>query len=309
MRFVKFSFAFLILGVLLHHTAAMTLPLALTFVMVASVWPIYRGRRNLWGAALATSVLCLVLAALGAFIVWVGHYTVTESPQVMERVSELLPQDQTNSSAKELGTFLLGVLGSLIPALGLALLLFLDLPRLLRVADERLSGHSKTEPLKEWARKTARMTSRYWVARTVAGGLSGLLVGLGCLLLDIRLALLWASVNFLFNYIPTLGSVAASVLPAAFALAYSGPEKAVLALLVVGGVQLFMGNVLDPYIQDQFLPLSAFAVLLAVVAWGWVWGPLGALIGVPLTEALVGLACVFGFRLPSQLLRNREGKN
>jgi predicted PurR-regulated permease PerM len=62
---------------------------------------------------------------------------------------------------------------------------------------------------------------------------------------------------------------------------------ALLVLLGVGGVQLIMGQYIDPLLQGKYLALSPLVVLLSVTFWGWLWGIGGAFLGVPLTIGVV----------------------
>jgi predicted PurR-regulated permease PerM len=132
---------------------------------------------------------------------------------------------------------------------------------------------------------------RYLLVRTLLGLITGSVVTLGCWLLGIRLPLVWGVSNFLLNYLPTVGSVLGVIPPVLFTLADTGdPRQAVVALAVVGGAQLALGNWVDPLLQGKYLQMSPTAVLLGVTFWGWLWGPLGAFAGVPLM-LFIGRAC------------------
>lgn len=132
---------------------------------------------------------------------------------------------------------------------------------------------------------------RYLVVRTGLGLLTGVVVALGCWGLSVRLPLVWGFTNFLLNYIPTVGSVIGAIPPVAFTLADTGdPSQALVPLAIVGGAQLVLGNWVDPLLQGKYLEMSPTVVLLAVTFWGWLWGPWGAFVGVPLT-LFIGRAC------------------
>jgi predicted PurR-regulated permease PerM len=93
--------------------------------------------------------------------------------------------------------------------------------------------------------------------------------------------------NFLLNYIPTLGSILGVIPPVLFGLVQGGWRLGALALVAVGGVQLVMGTLVDPRLQGRYLRLSPLVVLFSVAFWEWLWGIPGAFIGVPLTVGLV----------------------
>ena len=89
---------------------------------------------------------------------------------------------------------------------------------------------------------------------------------------------------------PSVGSALAVVPPTLMALAEGGLSKAAAVFLVIGALQVFFGNVVDPRLEGKLMSLSPFGVLLSIVFWGWLWGPAGALLAVPLTVAVV-IAC------------------
>ncbi|MDZ4778484.1 MAG: AI-2E family transporter, partial [Alphaproteobacteria bacterium] len=101
-------------------------------------------------------------------------------------------------------------------------------------------------------------------------------------------ALFWAFLIFFLNYIPTVGSMIAVVLPTlAAAVAYptAGPVIAVAA--GVGTWQFVIGNFIQPRFTGDSLNLSAVVVLLALALWGSLWGIAGAFLAVPLTVMLM----------------------
>jgi len=148
------------------------------------------------------------------------------------------------------------------------------------------------ERMLEVASETATQMRRYFLVRTAIGLLTGALCALGAWAIGLDLWWLWGILNFLLNYIPTLGSILGIVPPVAFAAIQPGGdlELALMALGVVGGVQLVMGNWIDPLVQGKYLALSPLVVLASVTLWGYLWGVAGALLGVPLTIVAV-LVC------------------
>jgi predicted PurR-regulated permease PerM len=85
---------------------------------------------------------------------------------------------------------------------------------------------------------------------------------------------------------------------------------AALVLATVGGVQLVMGNYVDPLVQGRYMKLSPVVVLLAVTFWGFVWGIAGALIAVPLTVFAVLVCREFeSTRFIAELLASVDEEN
>lgn len=130
----------------------------------------------------------------------------------------------------------------------------------------------------------------YVMAKSLTSALTGTATGLAAWALGIPLAWVWGLIAFLLEYVPSVGSVIAIVPPVLMALADGGPTRGLLAFGVIATVQIVMGNVVDPRIEGKLMHISPTGVLVSVVFWGWLWGPVGALLAVPLTVAIV-IAC------------------
>ena len=131
---------------------------------------------------------------------------------------------------------------------------------------------------------------RYVWVKTLTSVLTGLATWLAALAFGLPLAWVWGFLAFLLEYVPSVGSALAVIPPTLMALAEGGPTKAATVFLVIGALQVFFGNVIDPRLEGKLMSLSPFGVLLSIVFWGWLWGPVGALLAVPLTVAVV-IAC------------------
>jgi predicted PurR-regulated permease PerM len=91
-------------------------------------------------------------------------------------------------------------------------------------------------------------------------------------------------IGFFLNYVPTIGSIIAAAPAVLLALLQGGGLGS--ALLVTIGymvINVIFGNLLEPYRQGRRLGLSTLVVILSLMFWYWVWGPVGALLAVPLT--------------------------
>ena len=124
-----------------------------------------------------------------------------------------------------------------------------------------------------------------WV-KTIISLLTGLVAGLWVWIMGIEFALLWGLVAFILNYIPNFGSLVAALPPALLALIQSGPLAAVIVLIGYVVINIALGSVMEPYLMGRQIGLSPLVVLLSVIAWGWLWGPVGMLLAVPITMTL-----------------------
>jgi predicted PurR-regulated permease PerM len=101
--------------------------------------------------------------------------------------------------------------------------------------------------------------------------------------LDVDFPVLWGLVAMLLNFIPTIGSIIAGIPPVLLALVQLGPTEAGLVVLGFFLVNTIVGNILEPRYMGKGLGLSALVVFVSLIFWGWLLGPVGMLLSVPLT--------------------------
>ncbi len=124
---------------------------------------------------------------------------------------------------------------------------------------------------------------KYLAVKTVVSLGTGFLAFVWVWTLGIDFPLMWGLVAFIFNYIPNIGSIVAAVGPSLLALVQVdlGRALAVAAGYVV--LNIVFGNILEPTLLGRRLGMSVLVVFLSLVFWGWVWGPMGLLLAVPIT--------------------------
>lgn len=133
----------------------------------------------------------------------------------------------------------------------------------------------------------------YLVIKTLVSLATGLLLGAWTWAMGLEHWLLLGLIAFVLNYVPTIGSVIASVPALALALIQVDPttgdfvgfalQRAVIVGLGYVTVNIVFGNWLEPTLMGRRLGLSTLVVVLSLVFWGWLWGPVGAVLSVPLT--------------------------
>jgi len=132
----------------------------------------------------------------------------------------------------------------------------------------------------------AEQVQRYLGVKTLMSLLNAAIAVGICLVFGIDFALLWGLLAFLFNFVPNVGSILAGAPPVLLALIQHGPLRA----LVVAGLYILLdflsSNLLEPRLMGRRLGLSPLVVMLSLVFWGWLWGPVGMLLSVPLTAVL-----------------------
>tara|TARA_Y100000114_G_scaffold157163_2_gene187608 strand:- start:3971 stop:5104 length:1134 start_codon:yes stop_codon:yes gene_type:complete len=112
---------------------------------------------------------------------------------------------------------------------------------------------------------------------------TGLFFGAICYFFGVDFALFWGFLAFLLNFIPTVGSITATIPPALLGLIQidsSGSFLFFIALLIA--TQFIWGNVIEPYVMGSSVALNTVTVILGLVVWGYIWGVAGMLLSVPL---------------------------
>lgn len=181
----------------------------------------------------------------------------------------------------------LGALGLTIGFMALALA---EARHAGRKIEERFPA-SQARRMLEISQEIATTMQRYFVVKSVTSALTGLSTALIALAFGLDLAFLWGLLAFLFEYVPTIGSILAVVPPALYAaVQFDGYVRPLALTGALTVMQLFLGNYVDPRLEGRFLSLSPFVVLASIVLWAWMWGAPGALLGVPLTIAITTAA-------------------
>ncbi|MBV6501268.1 MAG: AI-2 transport protein TqsA [Prosthecobacter sp.] len=134
--------------------------------------------------------------------------------------------------------------------------------------------------------RSATDIQKYLGVKTLISALTGALAGVWCWFFDLQYPLLWAIVAFVFNYIPAVGSSAASIPAIVEALVQHGAGTAVGVAIGYGLVNFGLDNFVQPHLLGRRFGISALVVVLSVIFWGWLWGPLGMFMAVPLTMVI-----------------------
>ena len=136
------------------------------------------------------------------------------------------------------------------------------------------------------ARDFMQNLGRYLGIKTVVSLATGMCAGLLTWTLHVDFPLLWAMFAFLLNYVPTIGSIIAAVPAVLLALIQIGPGAAGATAVGFIGINIVFGNFLEPRLMGYGVGISPLVVFVGLIAWGWIFGPVGMLLSVPLTMTL-----------------------
>ncbi len=127
---------------------------------------------------------------------------------------------------------------------------------------------------------------RYMAIKTGTSLLTGMVVAAWLWAVGVDYPVLWGTLAFLLNYVPNIGSIIAAIPALLLALVQLGPGAALWSGLGYLVVNSLVGNVIEPRFMGRGLGLSTLVVFLSLVFWGWVLGPVGMFLSVPLTMTL-----------------------
>jgi predicted PurR-regulated permease PerM len=126
---------------------------------------------------------------------------------------------------------------------------------------------------------------RYMVIKTWVSIGTGLPVAIGLALMGVNYAVLWGVLAFALNYVPNIGSLIAAIPPTMLALVQNSPGTAIGVAVLFLAVNFVIGYLIEPPAMGRGLGLSTLVVWVSLVFWGWVLGPVGMFLSVPLTMA------------------------
>lgn len=146
---------------------------------------------------------------------------------------------------------------------------------------------------------------RYLFNRVLTNLVLGVAVGIAYYGFGLKYAFLLAALAAIFNFVPYVGPLVGAIFPALAAYMQFGDWKQVLWVLVaytlLTGTE---GNIVTPIVLGRHLKLNSLAVLLACIFWGWIWGPIGLFLAVPIMAVFKAMAEHFDPMRPvGELLR------
>lgn len=125
--------------------------------------------------------------------------------------------------------------------------------------------------------------NRYLVIKTAVSVITGVAIAGWLWLLNIDYPFLWGLVAFLLNYVPNIGSIIAAIPAVLLGFIQFGATTAALAASGYVAANIIIGNIVEPRYMGRGLGLSTLIVFLSLVFWGWILGPVGMLLSIPLT--------------------------
>lgn len=307
-----FSFLQMIVGVaatavllaIVHASSTIITQFLMAFVIAVATaplqnWLIRRGLRPILAFLITVISMVIVIGVVITLLTTTLNQFIGDLPQYQEQFAELRSQvtaalqslgvsesaiqaspaaDDVAQSVASAASWLLGAFANFGFMLALAAFMLLEatvMPAKVRA----ISGPSRRQSLDRFVENIrAYVVVTAWVNLLVGIADTVLLLALG-----VPYAVLWGALAFLFGFIPSVGFLLSLVGPALMALLVSGPTAAlivIVAFIVInGGIQ----NVILPKRMGEGTDLSAAVVFGSLMFWGFVLGPAGAILSVPMT--------------------------
>lgn len=316
-KFTYLLLALIALVVILVYSQAYIIP----FIIAMIFWfiihelreniqqvPVFKRNFPMWlQSMIGFFIIIGVLAGVGQLL-YISMSGLTENIEeyqtnfeiVMFQISAELGIDvmgmMTNySSDTDYASLATGAMGSLSSILGDGFLILLYVLFLLieeSIFPDKLNAlygnsdrYNKTQGLFQ---KMDKSISRYLSLKTFVSVITALLSYFAFLIFGLDGAIFWALLIFVLNYIPTIGSLIATVFPAGFAiLQFAEIAPFFYILAVVGTIQVVIGNIVEPKIMGNSLNISSLVVLLSLTIWGAIWGVAGMILSVPITVMMI----------------------
>lgn len=290
--------------------SALILPFLIAFFIFIVFLPLINrlnsfSMPNIISSLIVFSMIVVIIFSLTAFIVSFSNDLLKNIPLYQEKFHQLSPQiitfvEQFNISLKwshilsliepakvinQITIFFKGM-GNII--LNLFLILFLVMLLLLEspMISKKVFYLAKTKQQKEKLKLFLKSINRYFILKTFTSALTGLCIWIMLLYFNLEYALIFAILAFLLNFIPSIGSYIASVPPIFISMLQLNMLDTIMIAIGYLIINNLIGSFIEPKIMGKDLGLSTFVVFTSMVLWGWIFGPSGMFLAVPLTIAI-----------------------
>ncbi len=132
-------------------------------------------------------------------------------------------------------------------------------------------------------REISNKIKHYMILKTAISIVTGIIVSLMLMAIGVDYYILWGLVAFLLNFIPNIGSIIAAIPAVILALIQFGPGSAMIVAAGYVIINIVFGSIIEPKVMGKGLGLSTLIVFLSLIFWGWLLGPIGMLLSIPLT--------------------------
>jgi len=250
-----------------------------------------------------------LLYLIGLILYSSGKHFVASLPGYTQKITDLLTEISSGLghlpfkldvpsiigqiNLEKVTNVLFGTLGSFFNFLGNLILIFVFIIFILagrdKLADKvaRAFAPERASYLSRVLLSLNSQIQKYLAVKTLLSLINGTLVCLILVIFGVDFALLLGFLTFVLNFIPSFGSIIATIIPTLVAfLQFGNSLTPVWVLLAIAVTDSILGNFVDPKLMGQSLDLSPLLVLFTLILWGWLWGIAGMILAVPILAVL-----------------------
>ncbi|MES9812427.1 MAG: AI-2E family transporter [Candidatus Thiodiazotropha sp.] len=310
-RFLLSMAAFVVVVAGMKAADTLLIPFLLSlFIAVISAPPLFYLKGKGVPGGLAMILVVGMIIVTGVLMAWLVGGSLDDFTNNLPKYQESLKLQSTNfvtwlstlgvelnvqtittyfnpAKAMAMAGKLMGGLGNVLTQAFLILITVIFMLLEANAFQAKLKNHAES-PERSLARVEAITSSikQYMVIKTSTSMLTGILIGFWLWILGIDYPVLWGVLAFLFNYVPNIGSIIAAVPAVLLALIQFGPQASLWTAVGYLVVNSLVGNVIEPRFMGKGLGLSPLIVFIYLVFWGWILGPVGMFLSVPLTMTM-----------------------
>lgn len=307
-----------VVGVVIHQAKSVLFPFFLAIFLSFILSPIldFLTRKKV---PRAVSILFIILISffiiylLGLLFYSSGKTFASEFPKYGQKISSILgsiqeqlkltfPKLETADwvgqlDINKIGGFLLSSLGPFFSFIANLFLIFIFLIFILagrgniKTKIEKSFNKERSWQIINVIQKIDKQIQKYLAIKTIVSFVTGVLATVVLMIFGVDFAIVFGFFTFILNYIPNIGSIIATALPLTVAVFQFGTLwPAFWILIILGSIQMIIGNFIEPRVMGEGLGLSTLVVLFFLFFWGWMWGIAGMILAVP-TAATVKIVC------------------
>lgn len=201
------------------------------------------------------------------------------------------------------------ILGNFVMIIFYTVFLFIEESLFQRKINLMFSEGSGKKSFNDTMRKIDKSLSSYVSLKSLISLLTTTLSYFVLLAVGIDSPLFWAFLIFMFNFIPSVGPIMGTVLPALFSLIQFGEfGPFLIILLVLGTIATLVGSLVEPRLMGNTLNISPLVAILSLAVWGAIWGIIGMLLSVPITVTMIIIFSQFKSTKNIAILLSEKGR-
>ncbi|MBQ3345744.1 MAG: AI-2E family transporter [Synergistaceae bacterium] len=297
----------------LHIASNVFIPLVIAWFILQMLRPVTKIssalKFNAWSNVILVFAILTGIGLAGfkfitAQVVEFGHVYTEYSEKLIEWAAGLMqtlsvpPETVKNfdwfailrSNASNISSLIIALSSKFVMTLVFLMFMMVEAPYL----DDKINKAfgKNSERVRKIISAISQQVSQYLGTLTLISFATGVCAWLVLTVLDVRLAAGWGVLTFLLNFIPTVGSIIATIPPVVMAVIQFSPGlfRPFLVLVLLTAIQVTIGNIITPKVVGDRLGVSPVMILLSLLLWGMIWGIPGALLSTPIIS-IIKIVC------------------